>query len=149
MSLKQKITDDMKAAMRAKDKRLLGAIRLITAAIKQVEVDQRIDSLNDQQVIEILTKMIKQRRDSISQYEKAGRANLVEQEQFEIDHIKTYLPEALSEDEIKALIEEAITASGAATIRDMGKVMGLVKPKLQGRADMGNVSKIIKEKLSS
>lgn len=148
MSLKQTITDDMKAAMRSKNKRLLGTIRLITAAIKQIEVDKRIDNLDDQQVTEVLTKMVKQRHDSISQYEKAKREDLVEQEQYELEQIQKYLPEALTESEINTLIDDAMKTTGASSIKDMGKVMGLLKPKLQGRADMGNVSKIIRQKLS-
>lgn len=138
----------MKDAMRAKDKPLLGAIRLITSAIKQIEVDERIDSLDDDKVIEVLTKMAKQRRDSIEQYTNAQRMDLVEQEEYEMGIIKKYLPEQLSEDEINKLIDEAIAATGAASMKEMGKVMGMLKPKMAGRADMGAVSKLIKAKLT-
>lgn len=146
MSLKQQITDDMKAAMRAGDKRRLGVIRLIQAAIKQREVDERIE-LDDNQVLAVLDKMVKQRRESISQYEKAGRDELAEQESFEISVLQAYLPEPLSESEIEAIVGEAIEQAGASTIKDMGKVMGIVKPRVQGRADMGRVSALIKSRL--
>ena len=146
MSLKQQITDDMKASMRAGDKRRLGVIRLLQAAIKQREVDERIE-LDDAQVTAVLDKMVKQRRESIAQYEKAGRAELVEQEQFEITVLQDYLPEQLAADEIEAIINEAIEQTGASSIKDMGKVMGIVKPKIQGRADMGAVSGQIKARL--
>jgi uncharacterized protein YqeY len=146
MSLKDRITSDVKDAMRAKDKPRLGTLRLITAAIKQQEVDERIE-LDDTQVLSQLDKMCKQRRESISQFEKAGRDDLVAQEVSELDLIKTYLPEQLGEAEIATLIEETMAATGAASIKDMGKVMGQLKPKLQGRADMGAVSAMIKAKL--
>lgn len=146
MSLKQRITEDMKAAMRGGDKRRLGIIRLIQAAIKQWEVDERIE-LDDAQVIATLDKMVKQRRDSISQYDKAGRDDLAAQEAYEIEIIQAYLPTALSDTEIDALLDQAIAATGASTMRDMGAVMGQLKPKLQGRADMGAVSKKIKDRL--
>jgi uncharacterized protein YqeY len=146
MSLKDRITDDVKDAMRAKDKPRLGTLRLITAAIKQREVDERIE-LDDTQLLSLLDKMCKQRRESISQFEKAARDDLVAQEVSEMDIIKTYLPEQLSEAEIAALIDTAMAATGAASIKDMGKVMGQLKPKLQGRADMGAVSAMIKAKL--
>ena len=132
--------------MRAKDKPRLGTLRLITAAIKQQEVDERIE-LDDTQVLSQLDKMCKQRRESISQFEKAGRDDLVAQEVSELDLIKTYLPEQLGEAEIATLIDETMAATGAASIKDMGKVMGQLKPKLQGRADMGAVSAMIKAKL--
>jgi uncharacterized protein YqeY len=148
MSLKADLQQDVKDAMRAGDKRRLGVIRLINAAIKQREVDERIE-LDDSQVTSVLDKMAKQRRESIEQYEKAGRNDLAEQEQFELDILKSYLPEQLSETEIEALIESAIAATGAATIKDMGKVMGQLKPKLAGRADMGAVGARIKAKLSA
>lgn len=138
----------MKTAMKSGDKRRLGIIRLILAAIKQREVDQRIE-LDDKQVLLVLDKMVKQRRDSVSQFEKAGRTELADQEKFEIDVIKEFLPAQLSEDEISAMITEAITATGAESMKDMGKVMGMLKPKLQGRADMGAVSGLIKQNLSS
>ncbi len=144
--LKQRIQDDMKGAMKGGDKRTLGVIRLILAAVKQREVDERIE-LDDAQVLSVLDKMVKQRRDSIAQYEAAGRQELADQEQFEIGVLQTYLPEALSEEEIAGLVDEAITAAGAESMRDMGKVMGQLKPKLQGRADIGAVSALVKEKL--
>ncbi len=146
MSLKQRITEDMKAAMRGGDKRRLGVIRLIQAAIKQREVDERIE-LDDAQVLATLDKMVKQRRDSIAQYEKAGRDDLVQQEDYEIGVIQEYLPAALSEGEIDALVDEAIATTGASSMRDMGAVMAQLKPQLQGRADMGAVSKKIKSRL--
>ena len=146
-TLTARINDDVKATMKAKDKARLGVLRLITAAIKQREVDERI-ILNDEQVLAVLEKMIKQRKDSIAQYEKAGRDELAQQEAFEIGIIQAYLPEQLSDDEIDALITEAISSSGAENMKDMGKVMGLLKPKLAGRADMGAVSGKIKAKLA-
>ena len=146
MSLKDRILQDVKDAMRAKDKPRLATLRLITAAIKQQEVDERIE-LNDAQVLALLDKMCKQRRESISQFEKASRDDLIAQEASELELIQTYLPEQLSDDEIAALIEETMAATGAASLKDMGKVMGQLKPKLQGRADMGAVSAMIKAKL--
>ncbi|MEE9357567.1 GatB/YqeY domain-containing protein [Candidatus Vondammii sp. HM_W22] len=145
--LTQRIRDDMKAAMKGGEKRRLGIIRLILAAIKQREVDERVE-MDDQQTLLILDKMVKQRRDSIEQFEKADRNDLAEQEAYEIEVLKDYLPEALSDDEITALIAEAITASGAESIRDIGKVMGQLKPKMQGRADMGAVSAQVKQQLN-
>lgn len=146
--LKQRIQDDMKNAMKGGDKRRLGTIRLLMAAIKQREVDERIE-LNDEQVLAVLDKMVKQRRDSIEQYEKAGRDELADQERFEIDVLQEYLPEALSEEEITSLIQQAIADTGAESMRDMGKVMGQLKPQLQGRADIGAVSAQIKQLLGS
>ena len=146
-TLTARINDDVKAAMKAKDKARLGVLRLITAAIKQREIDERI-TLNGEQVLAVLEKMIKQRKDSIAQYEKAGRDELAQQEAFEIGIIQAYMPEQLSDDEIDALITEAISSSGAESMKDMGKVMGLLKPKLAGRADMGAVSGKIKAKLA-
>ena len=145
--LSNRINDDVKAAMKAKDKPRLGVLRLITAAIKQREVDERI-TLDDNQVLAVLEKMVKQRKDSIAQYEKAGRDELAQQEAFEIGIIQDYLPEQLSDDEIDALITEAISSTGAASMKDMGKVMGMLKSKLAGRADMGAVSGKIKAKLT-
>ncbi|RLJ21360.1 glutamyl-tRNA amidotransferase [bacterium endosymbiont of Escarpia laminata] len=145
--LKQRILDDVKTAMKARDKPRLGTLRLITAAIKQREVDERIE-LDDTQVLTILDKMIKQRRDSISQFEQAGRAELAEQEQREIEVIQDYLPEGLSDKEIATMIDEAISAIGASAMQDMGKVMAQLKPKMQGRADMGKVSGLVKQKLA-
>jgi len=144
--LKPRIQDDMKAAMKGGDKRKLGVIRLLMAAIKQREVDERIE-LDDAQILVVLDKMVKQRRDSITQYEQAGRTELAEQEAFEIGILQEYLPQALSEDEISTMITEAIASTGAESMRDMGKVMGILKPKMQGRADMGAVSGLIKKQL--
>jgi len=146
--LKLRIIADMKEAMRAQSKPRLSAIRLITAAIKQKEVDERIE-LNDQDILAILDKMIKQRRESIKQYELANRQDLVAQESFEVEVIQSYLPQALSEAEINELIKETIKAIGAHSIQDMGKVMGALKPKVQGRADMSTVSQLIKLKLAA
>ncbi len=146
MSLKARIQDDMKSAMKAGDKARLGVIRLILAAIKQREVDERIE-LDDEQVLAVLDKMVKQRRDSIAQYTEAGREELAAAEQAEVEIIQEYLPEALSEDEIAAIVEQAIAETGASSMRDMGKVMGKVKPQVQGRADMGQVSALVKQKL--
>ncbi|MEQ1525735.1 MAG: GatB/YqeY domain-containing protein [Gallionella sp.] len=147
MSLKQQISDDMKAAMRAKETARLGAIRLLLAAMKQREVDERIE-LSDADVIAIIEKMNKQRRDSISQYEAAGRQDLADVEKFEMSVLAAYMPQQLSEAEIIVTITEAVAASGAVSPQDMGKVMGIVKPKLAGRADMGKVSALIKAQLS-
>lgn len=146
MSLKTRITEDMKNAMRAKETARLGAIRLLQAAIKQREVDDRIE-LNDQQIIETIEKMLKQRRDSISQYEAAQRHDLADAEKFEVEILQAYLPAQLSEDEIAQIIAQAITDSGAQGMQEMGKVMALVKPQVVGRADMGKISGLIKAKL--
>ncbi len=146
-TLKSRITDDMKSAMRAKDKARLGVIRLILAAIKQIEVDERIE-LDDTRVLAVLDKMVKQRRDSIEQYQAAKRADLVEQEAFELTLIQEYLPAALSESEIERLVVEAISKSGASSPKEMGAVMSILKPQMQGRADMGKVSKQVKAKLT-
>ena len=146
--LKQRIQDDVKTAMKGGDKPRLAVLRLLSAAIKQREVDERVE-LSDEQVLAVLDKMVKQRRESISQYEKAGRDDLADQEKFEITVLQDYLPEALSEEEIAAMIDEAMASVGASSIKDMGKVMGQLKPKMQGRADMGQVSGLIKQKLSS
>ena len=145
--LKQRIQDDMKAAMKAGEKRKLGIIRLILAAIKQREVDERVE-LDDTQVLAVLDKMLKQRRDSIEQYTKANREDLAEQERYEVGICQVYMPKALGEDELIALVDHAIAATGAASMKDMGKVMGQVKPKARGRADMGAVSKLVKERLA-
>jgi uncharacterized protein YqeY len=145
--LKQQITEDMKAAMRAKETARLGAIRLLLAAMKQREVDERIE-LTDADVVSIIEKMLKQRRDSISQFEAAGRQDLVDVEKFEVSVLQTYMPQQLSEAEIVTAIAEAIAATGAAGPQDMGKVMGVVKTKLAGRADMGKVSGLIKAQLT-
>ncbi|MGD2083629.1 MAG: GatB/YqeY domain-containing protein [Chromatiales bacterium] len=145
--LKPRIQEDVKAAMRSGDKRRLGILRLITAGIKQREVDDRSE-LDDAGVLALLDKMVKQRRESIAQYEKGGRDDLVRQEAYEIEVLQHYLPEALSEAEIAAAVDEVIADTGAASVRDMGKVMGQLKPRLQGRADMGAVSALVKHKLS-
>jgi uncharacterized protein YqeY len=147
VSLKEQIQQDMKEAMRGGDKRRLGVIRLVMAAIKQREVDERIE-LDDTGITAVLDKMAKQRRESIAQYSKAGRDDLVDQENFELEVLKSYLPEQLGEAEIDAMIEATIQMTGAASVKDMGKVMGQLKPKLQGRADMGAVSARIKARLS-
>ena len=146
-TLKVRITTEMKAAMRAKDKPRLGTIRLIQAEIKRIEVDERIE-LDDTRVLAILDKMSKQRRDSLSQFKDAGRDDLAEQEQSELDVIAEFLPAALSDEELQVLIEQAVAASGAQAMSDMGKVMGILKSQVQGRADMGAVSKQIKARLS-
>ncbi|MFZ1385747.1 MAG: GatB/YqeY domain-containing protein [Thiolinea sp.] len=146
MTLKEQLTEAMKTAMRAQDKARLGVIRLVLAAIKQQEVDTRQEQ-DDVAVLAVLDKMVKQRRESIRQYTDAGRLELAEQEQFEINVIQEYLPQALSDEEVAALVAEAIAATGAASVKDMGKVMAWVKPKAQGRADMGKVSSLIKSSL--
>jgi uncharacterized protein YqeY len=145
--LKQRIQEDVTAAMRAKDKPRLSALRLVTAAIKQLEVDSRSE-LDDQDVLTVLQKMLKQRRDSFEQYSDAGRTDLADQERFEITLIEAYLPEALPAEALEALIDAAIAETGAGSMRDMGKVMGLLKPRVQGRADMGAVSATVKQKLA-
>ena len=147
MSLTDRIKDDMKVAMRERDKERLSTIRLILAAIKQQEVDRR-ETPTDADVLAILDKMVKQRKDSIEQFTKAGRDELAEKEQSEIVVIQDYLPKQLSDEEILALVADAISTTGAESMRDMGKVMGILKPQLQGRADMGQVSGLIKSKLS-
>jgi uncharacterized protein YqeY len=147
MSLKSLITDDVKAAMKAREAQRLGALRLLTAAIKQREVDERIE-LDDAQVLGVIEKMIKQRRDSIAQYEKGGRPDLVAQERFEIDLLSGYLPQQATDAEVDAIVTAAVAAVGAKGIADMGKVMGQVKAQLAGRADMGKVSARVKAKLA-
>jgi uncharacterized protein YqeY len=146
-ALKTRLTDDMKAAMKSGDKQRLGAIRLVQAAIKQREVDERIQ-LDDTQVLHVLEKMLKQRRDSVAQYEAAQREDLAAQERYEIGVIESYLPAQLSESEIDALIASAIADSGAASPRDMGKVMALLKERAAGRADFGALSQKVKAKLA-
>ena len=146
MILKQRITEDMKTAMRAKETARLGAIRLLLAAMKQREVDERI-TLSDEQIVAIIEKMLKQRRDSITQYEAAKRQDLADAEKFEVTILQSYMPQPLSDTEIDALLCAAITTSGAAGVKDMGKVMALVKPQMAGRADMGKVSALIKSKI--
>jgi uncharacterized protein YqeY len=146
MSLKQQLTEDMKTAMRGGDKHRLGVVRLILAAVKQREVDERIE-LDDTQVLAVLEKMLKQRKDSVTQYAAAGREDLAEVERAEMVIIEAYLPAKLSEAEVDALISDAIAETGASTARDMGKVVALVKTKAAGRADMGQVSARIKARL--
>ncbi len=138
----------MKSSMKGGNKERLGVIRLMLAAIKQIEVDERIELDNDR-IITVLDKMAKQRRESITQFDKAGRDDLTAIEQAELEIILEYLPEALSEAEINDLVEQSIAATGATTIQDMGKLMGMLKPQLQGRADMGKVSQLIKSRLSA
>ena len=147
MSLKQQLTDDMKAAMKGGDKHSLGVIRLINAAIKQKEVDERIE-LDDAAIIAVVDKMLKQRRDSVTQYEAANRQDLADRERFEMTVLADYLPQPLSEAEIDALIEAAVASTGAAGLPDMGKVMGAVKSQMAGRADMAAVSARIKARLT-
>lgn len=144
--LKASITSAQKEAMRARDKERLATIRLILAEFKRIEVDERIE-LDDARVLAVLDKMLKQRRDSINQYESAGRQDLADVEAAEIKVIETFLPQALTAEEIEALIEEAVASSGAESVRDMGKVMAVLKPQLQGRADVGKVSQLVKQRL--
>jgi len=145
---RQRILDDIKTAMKAGDKPRLGTLRLMSAAIKQIEVDERIE-LDELRTITVLDKMLKQRRESIAQYEKANREDLIAVEQSELVLIQEYMPAALSDDEIASVIDDAVTSSGASSIKDMGKVMGIVKPTLQGKADMSIVSQIIKQRLNA
>lgn len=147
MTLKNRIQDDVKDAMRARDKERLPVLRLITAAIKQKEVDERID-LDDAGVLGVLDKMAKQRRESLEQYEKAGREDLAAQERFELEILKQYLPEQLGEDELAALIAQAIEKTGAESMRDMGAVMGQLRGQVQGRADMKAVSEAVRARLT-
>lgn len=144
--LKQKISDEMKDAMRSKDKPRLGVIRLVLAAIKQIEVDERIE-LDDSRVLAVLDKMMKQRRDSLGQFESAGRQDLADQESFEISVLQGYLPAALDAAALEAIIAAAVKSTGAESMKDMGKVMAVVKPQVQGRADMSVVSQQIKSAL--
>lgn len=146
--LKATITSAMKESMRARDKVRLGTIRLILSEIKRIEVDERIE-LDDVRVLAVLDKMLKQRRDSISQYESAGRQDLADVEISEVSVIETFLPTALTEQEILELLDDAVSSSGADSIRDMGKVMAVLKPQLQGRADVASVSQLVKKRLSN
>ena len=146
MSLKAKITDDMKAAMRAKDAPRLSSIRLLLSAMKQKEVDERVE-LSDADIVTIIDKMLKQRRESIAQYEKGGRQDLADIEKFEIGVLQAYMPQALSDAEVDAEIAAAMQATGAKAMADMGKVMAVLKPRLAGKADMAKVSALIKAKL--
>jgi len=145
--LKKRITDDMKSAMKAKDRQALKAVRMILGAIKQKEVDDRIE-LDDAQVMAVIQKMVKQRKDSISQFSDAGRTDLVEVEEAELVVINSYMPKQLSDEEIAVAVEKAINDSGADSLKDMGKLMGILKAQLDGKADMGLVSRLIKDKLS-
>lgn len=147
-TLKQDLTAAMKAAMKSGDKKRLGVIRLMLAAVKQIEVDTRED-LNDEQILAVLDKMVKQRRDSAKQFTDAGREELAEQETYEITVLQDYLPEALSDEEIDTLVKAAVAETGASTMQDMGKVMGILKAQVQGRADMGAVSGKIKALLTA
>ena len=146
-SLKQRINDDIKSAMRSHEKVRLVTLRMITAAIKQKEVDERIE-LNDSQVLAIIDKLIRQHKDSIEQYESAGRTDLVDKEKAELAIVRNYLPQQLSEDEVRKLVQAAIASTAAESMKDMGKVMGLLKPELQGRTDMTLVSNMVKSLLS-
>jgi uncharacterized protein YqeY len=147
MTLKDRITEDMKQAMRAKDAQRLSCLRLLLAAIKQREVDERI-VLDDAQVLSVIEKMIKQRQESVAQYEKGGRQDLADAEKFEIEVLKTYLPEPLSEQEVQNLIEATLAETGASSPADMGRVMNALRQKLAGRADMGKVSALVKARLA-
>jgi hypothetical protein len=146
MALKERIQDDLKAAMRARDKDRVAALRLVMAALKQREIDERI-TLNDGEIIGVLERMIKQRRESIDQFRSGGREDLATQEAFEIDLIQAYLPQALSAEEIETLVARAVAESGAQSLRDMGKVMNVIKSQAQGRVDMAVVSRLVKERL--
>lgn len=146
MSLRETVLSDIKSVMKSGDKPRLAALRLLSAAIKQWEIDERIE-LNDQQVLTVLDKMVKQRRESIRHYSEAGRHELVEQEEYEISVLQVYLPEPLSDAEIGTMLDKAIADSGAQSLADMGKVMGLMKPQVQGRADMGALSQLVKSRL--
>jgi uncharacterized protein len=146
MSLKERVQEDMKAALRARDAARLSAVRLLLAAMKQREVDERI-ALSDADVLGTIEKMLKQRRESIAQYEKAGRQDLADQEKFEIGVLSAYLPQQLGEAEIAQAVAAAVTEAGASGVKDMGKVIALLRPRLAGRADMGKVSALVKAKL--
>jgi len=148
MSLKARIQDDVKTAMRAAERERLGVLRLISAAIKQIEVDERIE-LNDEQVLAVLDKMVKQRRESLEQFEKAEREDLAAKERYELEVIQAYLPEPLSEDELSALITSTIKELGASSVRDMGPVMNALRGQVQGRADMKAVSQAVKTQLGA
>ncbi len=148
MSLKNRIQEEVKNAMRARDKDRLAVLRLVSAAIKQREVDERIE-LDDEQVLLVLDKMVKQRRESLEQYEKAAREDLAAQEKMELEVIQSFMPEPLSESELEALIKAAIAESGASSMRDMGSVMNVLRPHVQGRADMKLVSQAVKSQLGS
>lgn len=146
--IKDKINEDMKSAMRAHDTARLGTIRLLRAAVKQREIDEQIDA-TDAQVMEVIAKMVKQRRDSVEQYRAGGREDLAQKEQAEIDVLSSYLPQQLTEAEINAIIDEAVASAGVTGMAGMGKVMGLVKPRVTGRADLGKVSALVKARLTA
>jgi uncharacterized protein len=146
MTLIERLKDEQKAAMKARNKPRLGAIRLVLAAIKQREVDERI-TLSDEDVLAVLVKMVKQRRDSVAQYEAANRQDLADVELAEIAVLDEFMPQSLSDDEVIALLDEAVVSTGAVSMQDMGKLMGVLKPLIQGRADMGKVSQLVKAKL--
>ena len=147
MSIKQTISEDMKTFMRAKDTARLGAVRLLQASIKQKEIDDRVE-LTDDQVLSVIKKMLKQRKDSIEAYQKADRQDLIDQEQLEIDVLSKYMPEPLTDDEVSKIIDKVISEVNATDMKDMGKVVGVLKSKISGSADMGQVSKIVREKLT-
>ena len=147
MALRERLNDDIKSAMKAREQDKLGALRLLLSAVKQREVDERI-TLDDAGVVATIEKMIKQRKDSIAQYEKAQRQDLADKEKFEISVLEAYMPTQLSEAEVAAVIDAAVASTGARSAADMGKVMGVVKPQLAGRADMGKASALVKAKLS-
>jgi uncharacterized protein len=147
MSLRERITEDIKGAMRAKDSERLSALRLLLAAVKQREVDERIE-LTDADVVAVIDKMLKQRRDSISQFEAGGRQDLVDKEKFEVQVLSAYMPQGLSAQEIEQAVVEAIASVGAKSAQDMGKVMAVLKPRLAGRADMAKVSALVKSRLA-
>jgi len=147
MLLRERVNEDVKAAMKAREAERLGTLRLLTAAMKQREIDERI-TLDDAGVIAVIEKMLKQRRDSVAQYEKAGRQDLADVEKREMTVLQAYLPQQLSEAQLAAIVAEAVSAAGAASASDMGKVMAIVKPKVAGRADMGKVSALVKAKLA-
>jgi uncharacterized protein YqeY len=148
MALRDKVNEDMKSAMKAREQEKLGALRLLLAAVKQREVDERI-TLDDAQLVSVIDKMIKQRKDSIAQYEKAARQDLADKEKYEISVLEAYLPQQMSQAEVEAAVAEAIASTGAKGAADMGKVMAVLKPKLAGRADMGKVSGLVKGRLSA
>jgi uncharacterized protein YqeY len=147
MALRDKINEDMKSAMKAREQERLGALRLLLAAMKQREIDERV-TLDDHQMVSVIEKMIKQRKDSIAQYEKAQRQDLADKEKYEISVLEAYLPQQMSQAEVDAAVAEAIASTGAKGAADMGKVMAVLKPRLAGRADMGKVSALVKSKLS-
>ncbi len=147
MALREQLNEDMKAAMKAREQEKLGALRLLLAGVKQREVDERI-TLDDAAIHSVIEKMIKQRKDSIAQFEKAQRQDLADKEKYEISVIEAYMPRQLSQGEIEAIVSEALASTGAKSAADMGKVMGVVKPKLAGKADMGKVSALVKAKLA-